>query len=155
MTRGRGAARPAPGERAVSSGSAEGSCASRYEARNPSNETRSVGADFGTLEAEVSRVPPAALARHAPERHTSAARAATLLASGPVRSYAQVPCWLYLGESSLVSTFTVVSARSFASFLPPPMPGHLRYFLQAPDCYFAWGAALLLAVTAVRAAPHV
>lgn len=63
--------------------------------------------------------------------------------------YAHVTCWVYLAESSLVSTFTVVSARVFASFLPSPMPGSARYFFTSPDCFLAWGALGVLAVSAV------
>ena len=63
--------------------------------------------------------------------------------------YAKVTCWIYLAESSLVSTFTVVSARCFASFLPPPMPGKLHYFYRAPDCFYTWGALAVLCVSAV------
>lgn len=58
-------------------------------------------------------------------------------------------CWIFLGESSLVSTFTVVSARCFASFLPYPMPGQARYFYTSPDCWLTWGSLILLAMTAV------
>lgn len=63
--------------------------------------------------------------------------------------YATRSCWVYLGESSLVSTFTVVSARCFASFLPYPMPGKARYFYEPPDCWFTWGSLAVLAVSAV------
>ena len=58
-------------------------------------------------------------------------------------------CWIYLAESSLVSTFTVVSARCFASFLPYPMPGEASYFYTSPDCWYTWGSLALLAISAV------
>lgn len=63
--------------------------------------------------------------------------------------YCQRSCWIYLGESSLISTFTVLSARCFASFLPSPMPGKVEYFYKSPDCYITWGSLIILALTAV------
>ena len=65
------------------------------------------------------------------------------------KKYALQTCWIYLAESSLVSTFTVVAARCFASFCPPPMPGKIQYFYQSPDCWFTWGSLLVLCVSAV------
>lgn len=58
-------------------------------------------------------------------------------------------CWIFLAESSLVSTLTVVSARCFASFLPYPMPGEAAYFYTVPDCWYTWGSLALLAISAV------
>lgn len=63
--------------------------------------------------------------------------------------YKAKTCWIYLGESALVGTFTVVSARCFASFLPYPMPGKASYFFTAPDCWFTWGSLAILASSAV------
>ena len=63
--------------------------------------------------------------------------------------YSKETCWIYLAESSLVSCFTVVSARCFASFLPPPMPGDIKYFYLAPECLYTYGALVVLATTAV------
>lgn len=57
--------------------------------------------------------------------------------------------WVYLAESSLISTLTVVSARCFASFLPPPMPGRLEYFYHYPDWLYSWGSMVCLALTAM------
>jgi hypothetical protein len=57
--------------------------------------------------------------------------------------------WVYLAESSLISTLTVVSARCFASFLPSPMPGRLEYFYRYPDWLYSWGSMICLALTAM------
>lgn len=66
--------------------------------------------------------------------------------------YSKVTCWIFLAESSLVSTFTVVAARCFASFLPSPMPGKLSYFFTYPDCLFSWGSLIVLVASAVSGA---
>ena len=63
--------------------------------------------------------------------------------------YCQKSAWVYLSESALVSTLTIVSARCFASFLPPPMPGDIKYFYLAPECLYTYGALVVLATTAV------
>ena len=65
------------------------------------------------------------------------------------KRYAQRSALVYLTESSLISTLTVVSARCFASFLPPPMPGRLAYFFTYPDWIVSWGALVCLCVSAV------
>ena len=53
--------------------------------------------------------------------------------------YCQKYAWVYLVESSLVSSLTIVSARCFASFLGFPMPGKWSNFWISPDWVYAWG----------------
>ena len=63
--------------------------------------------------------------------------------------YSQTHVVVFLAESSLVSTLTVVSARCFASFLPPPLPGKLEYFYKYPDWLYSWGSLVCMCVTAI------
>ena len=63
--------------------------------------------------------------------------------------WCRIYSWVYLLESSLVSMFTVISARCFASLAPSPMPGQLSYFTHYPDLLYGWCSLLLLVVTAV------
>ncbi|KAL1522926.1 hypothetical protein AB1Y20_017891 [Prymnesium parvum] len=63
--------------------------------------------------------------------------------------WCKVYSWVYLLESSLVSIFTVISARAFASMLPPPMPGKLSYFFVYPDLLYGWLSLLVLVASAV------
>lgn len=79
----------------------------------------------------------------------AAATLAFIYFGGLHAKYCQRTCWIYLGESSLIACFTVLSARVFASFLPHPMPGKWEYFTHAPDCFYTYGALLVLIVTAV------
>ena len=63
--------------------------------------------------------------------------------------WCQKYAWVYLTESSLVSSLTIVSARCFASFLPPPMPGKWEYFWRSPDWLYTWGSLICMGATAV------
>ena len=65
-----------------------------------------------------------------PSSSLAAVRPPSLLRRRGASSPPQVYSWVYLLESSLVSMFTVISARCFASMLPSPMPGKLAYFTQ-------------------------